>query len=143
MKYILAMLLLLATACAPVSQTVTNVSRFVRGVQILQYQAASPELSAVITTTTMTMQMGGSYTPLAVSTDTTGKITLFSKPLKGSIARDTQAQEFSIDVTLVETSTYTEITFQLSDIDHPKAQEVINNLTAELDKQFVRYTVTP
>jgi hypothetical protein len=140
MKIVSIALLFLMIACAPVSQTVTNVSRFVQGVQIFQYQAALADVSLSVSNTAMAMQMGGSYTPLVVKTETAGALTVSSKPLKGSIARAVQAEAFSIDISFVETASYTEVTFRPSDIDHQKAQEVIKSLLAELDKQFTRYT---
>jgi hypothetical protein len=44
---------------------------------------------------------------------TSDKITLSTKALKGSIARDLDAKDFPVDVNFVESSAITEVTFRL------------------------------
>jgi hypothetical protein len=140
MKPLSLVLLVLLAACAPVSQTATNVSRLVQGIQVVPYKGTASEISSTVIDLAKLMQMGGSYTPLSVTMYTSEKMMLSSKALKGSISRSLDAKDFSIDVLFAENNAVTEVTFRPSDSDLAKAQEVIKNLTAELDKRFSRYT---
>ncbi len=144
MKQGLLIFVLFITACAPVNKTITNVSRFVQGMQIVSYNGSSPELSSALLESAQTLQMGGSYRPLATTMYTSDKLTLSTRALKGSISRSLDAKDFSLEVAFVENKVenkaVTEVSFRPSDSDLAKAQEVIKNLIAELDKRYSRYT---
>jgi hypothetical protein len=140
MKSISLIILVFLAACAPVSQTATNVSRLVQGIQVVPYNGTASDISSTLIDLAKVMQMGGSYTPLSATMYTSEKIMLSCKALKGSISRSLDAKDFSIEVGFAENNAVTEVTFRPSDSDLAKAQEVIKNITAELDKRYSRYT---
>ncbi len=140
MKRLSLVIVILIAACAPVNQTATSVSRFVQGIQVISYNDKASDISTSLIDRAKVMQMGGSYTPLAVTMFSSEKLMLSSKALKGSISRSLDARDFSIDVTFAENNAVTEVNFRPSDSDLAKTQEVIKSLIAELDQRYSRYT---
>jgi hypothetical protein len=140
MKPYLLFCLFLFTACAPVSQTVSNVSNFVAGTQVVSYSASPESLASAIQTMTPTMALYDGYTPLSVSDTATNQLTLSAKALQGSINSNINAEDFSVTVTLEPKGDYTEVILSPSSASNDTARKVAADYVAKLDEQFGRYT---
>jgi hypothetical protein len=140
MKPYLLLCLYLCTACAPVSQTVSNVTNFVAGTQVVSYTASPETLASAIQTLTSTMPLYDGYTPLSVDDTAANQLTLSAKALKGSINSNLNAEDFSVTVTLEPKGDYTEIILSPSSASNDTARKVAADYVAKLDEQFERYT---
>jgi hypothetical protein len=138
-------ILLLLAACAPVSQTIANVSNFVAGSQSVSYQASTESIASAIQDFTPTLPLYNGYTPLLISNTSvnnqvTEKITVSAKALKGSASLNTNTEDFSVDIGLTAKDGYTELVIGPSSASNETARTVVKDYVAKLDELFERYT---
>jgi hypothetical protein len=141
--FILLSLLGLA-ACAPVSQTVSNVSsgvtNFVGGVVTASYQATPAELSSAVAAITPTLRNYGGYIPLAVREQTPEKVVIGATALKGNSSTILDVGDFTVEATFTDKTDHTVVALRPSSTNNETAKKVIEDYVAELDKRFARYS---
>jgi hypothetical protein len=143
-KLYLILLLGCLTACAPISQTAANVSNFVAGTQVVSYAAPSETVATTIQDITPTMPLYSGYTPLRVGdiSTTQGKtrsLVVSAQALKGSVSSTVNAEDFSLEFSLVENVASTELTVRPSSASNDTAREVVTDYIKRLDEILARF----
>ncbi len=140
MKTLLLVLsLLFLAACAPISQTAANVSNFVGGTQIVSYQTDAATLAAAIQEITNTMPLYNGYTPLRAEQQGVEKVVVATNALKGSLDSNFDAEDFSLEFSLVDKGGYTELTVRPSSASNDTARQVVTDYVKLLDEKFERH----
>jgi hypothetical protein len=131
-------------ACAPVSQTVGNVTsgvtNFVGGVVTASYQATPAEVSGALAEITPTLRNYGGYIPLALREQTPEKVVVAATALKGSSSTILDVGDFTVEATFTDKTDHTEVAFRPSSTSNETAKKVIEDYLLELDERFARYT---
>jgi hypothetical protein len=135
----IAVSLLFLAACAPVNQTVANVSNLVGGTQVVSYQADAGALATAIQDITTTMPLYNGYTPLRAEAQGIEKVVVSARALKGSVASDPNAEDFSLEFSLVDKGGYTELTVRPSSASNNTARQLVTDYVKLLDETFARY----
>lgn len=140
---LIAGLLFFLVACAPISQTAANVSNFVVGTQVVSYQTDTETIAATIQSITGAMTLYSGYTPLVVSDvvtngQSTEKIVVSAKALKGSVGNNVNAEDFSLEFVLVDQGGFAELTIRPSSASNDTARQAVTDYVAVLDKNFER-----
>jgi hypothetical protein len=131
-------LLLVFTACAPVNQTVSNVSNFVGGTQVVSYQTDAQTLATMIQTLTGELPIPRGYTPLRVTEQVADKVTVSAQALKGSLDTNADIEDFSLEFSLVASGDNTELTVRPSSASNDTARQLVTDFITLLDENFVR-----
>lgn len=136
--FLILISLLCLAACAPVNQTVANVSNFVGGTQIASYTTDVATLAATITDLTGKMPIPKGYTPLRVEQQGADKVIVSAMALKGGLDTNLEAEDFSLEFSLLDKGGSTEVTVRPSSASNDTARGLVTDYIRELDKAFER-----
>lgn len=129
--------LICLVACAPVNQTVANVSNFVGGTQVVSYQTDTATLTTAIQSLTGTMPIPKGYTPLRAEQQG-DKVIVSAQALKGSIDTNFDAEDFSLEFTFVDKGGSSELTVRPSSASNDTARQLVTDYIKLLDESFER-----
>jgi hypothetical protein len=135
---LIVMSLLFLAACAPVNQTVANVSNFVGGTQVVSYQADAATLATAIQDITSTLPLYNGYTPLRAEVQGIEKVVVSARALKGNVGGNPDTEDFSLEFSLVDKGGSTELTVRPSSASNDTARQLVSDYVKELDKAFAR-----
>jgi hypothetical protein len=130
--------LLCLAACAPVNQTVANVSNFVGGTQVVSYKTDVATLSATLQNLTSTMPIPSGYTPLSAAQESSEIVVVSAKALKGNVGSNVDAEDFSLEFSLVDKGGYSELTIRPSSASNDTARQLVTDYVKLLDETFER-----
>jgi hypothetical protein len=136
--FLILVSLMCLAACAPVNQTVANVSNFVGGTQVVSYQTDVATLAATIQSLTGTMPIPNGYTPLRVEQQSLEKVVVSTQALKGNIGSNFEAEDFSLEFSLIAKGGYTELTVRPSSASNDTARQLVTDYVKLLDENFAR-----
>jgi hypothetical protein len=136
--FLLCIVLLVLAACAPVNQTVTNVSNFVGGTQVVSYETDGVTLAMTIQNFTATMPMPSGYTPLRAEQQGIDKVIVSAQALKGSLDTNFDAEDFSLEFSILDKNGSTELTVRPSSASNDRARQIVTDYVKLLDEKFAR-----
>ncbi len=142
--YVLFIVLLSCSACAPVTEGAQQVGRqigqSVTGSQIVVYQTDAWMVVSSLAGTAFQIQPSHSHTPMLANNLTDHSLTLNAKPASGSAATATlgTAKPISIQVDCLDKEGMVEVTLTPTPPDDVVARETVKKVIAKLDYLFDR-----